>query len=92
MHAQVLLRPDVILGEFGATIHAAEGALELHSTMKLMFDDQAPIRVKGRIKGSAIAAEGELYVLTQADISIYRHSNSFTGSCTRATNGLIHLS
>lgn len=60
MRLQVTLHPDVILGDFGASIIPQEGRLELRSTMKLLFDDQEPIRIKGVIGGSAVRASGRL--------------------------------
>ncbi|KNG89245.1 hypothetical protein ANOM_002147 [Aspergillus nomiae NRRL 13137] len=59
---QVPLDPHAILGDFGATILATEGELELSTTLTLLFDDQRPIRVTGKIKASALGAGGELYM------------------------------
>ncbi|KOC07427.1 hypothetical protein AFLA70_578g000661, partial [Aspergillus flavus AF70] len=59
---QVRVRPDVILGDFGASILPAKGELELSATLTLLFDDQRPIRVTGTITGSATKAKAAIYM------------------------------
>ncbi|KAF7627398.1 hypothetical protein AFLA_002779 [Aspergillus flavus NRRL3357] len=59
---QVRVRPDVILGDFGASILPAKGELELSATLTLLFDDQRPIRVTGTITGSATEAKAAIYM------------------------------
>lgn len=61
------MRPDVILGDFGASILPAKGELELSATLTLLFDDQRPIRVTGTITGSATKAKAAMYVLLLAN-------------------------
>ncbi|KAE8421243.1 hypothetical protein BDV36DRAFT_305117 [Aspergillus pseudocaelatus] len=59
---QVKLHDDAILGDFGAKILAAEGALALSATLTLSVDDQEPIRVIGKIKGNVLKASADFYM------------------------------
>lgn len=65
-NTKVPLHPHAILGDFGGTLYAAEGALELSTALTILSDEQKPIRIIGKIRGSLVGARGELFVLPNA--------------------------